>query len=197
MKDLNDVAAKYAAGKTNEAIDKAIAQAYADGYRDGYKDREDEIPIDIRDNRTEYVDLGLPSGTLWAKDFEKEGESQSFLPYGIAETLNIPTVEQWEELIQFCKWHYEYENLNFSNFFNIAYCVGPNGNTIVFQKTGLEKLPEVITDEHESWFWLKDVEDSTDKNAVRIYNNDTQRKDTKTEKASQYSGYKLPVRLVR
>ena len=72
MKELENFAANYSAGKANEAIDKAIAQAYADGYRDGYKDREEEIPVDLRDNKTEYVDLGLPSGTLWATDFEKE-----------------------------------------------------------------------------------------------------------------------------
>ena len=51
-------------------MDKAIAQAYADGYRNGYKDREEEIPVDLRDNKTEYVDLGLPSGTLWSTDYE-------------------------------------------------------------------------------------------------------------------------------
>ena len=58
--ELIEKAASYAAGKANKAITNAIAQAYADGYRDGYKDREQEIPVDLRDNKTEYVDLGLP-----------------------------------------------------------------------------------------------------------------------------------------
>ena len=66
MKELDNISANYAAGKANEAIDKAIAQAYADGYRDGYKDREEEIPVDFSDKKTGYIDLGLPSGTLWA-----------------------------------------------------------------------------------------------------------------------------------
>ena len=70
MMELREKAENYAVGKANAAMDKAIAQAYADGYRDGYKDREDEIPVDLRDNKMEFVDLGLPSGTLWAKEFE-------------------------------------------------------------------------------------------------------------------------------
>ena len=64
-------AKKYAEGKANKAITKAIADAYVEGYKAGYKDREEEIPMDLRDNKTEYVDLGLPSGTLWASDYEK------------------------------------------------------------------------------------------------------------------------------
>ena len=66
MKELIEVANNYAENKTNEVLTSAIAQAYADGYKDGYRDREEEIPVDIRFKKTEYVDLGLPSGTLWA-----------------------------------------------------------------------------------------------------------------------------------
>ena len=58
MKEIKEIAANYAVGKANDAIDKAVAQAYADGYRDGYKDREEEIPADLRDDRTVFVDLG-------------------------------------------------------------------------------------------------------------------------------------------
>ena len=75
MTELLDRADKYAAGKANAIIDKAIAQAYVDGYRDGYKDKENEIPVDFRGIMTEFIDLGLPSGTLWSCDFEKEKEN--------------------------------------------------------------------------------------------------------------------------
>ena len=74
-------AEKYAEGKANQAITKAIADAYVEGYKAGYKDREEEIPMDLRDNKTEYVDLGLPSGTLWASDYEKSGGKYIYLPY--------------------------------------------------------------------------------------------------------------------
>ena len=85
---LAEKSEKYAAGKANAAIDKAIAQAYADGYRDGYKAREEEIPVDLRDNKTEFVDLGLPSGTLWAKDYERADGKLHFLPLIVIKALS-------------------------------------------------------------------------------------------------------------
>ena len=72
MNELSLKAENYAAEKMNELMAKAIAQAYADGYRDGYCERQQEIPVDLRDNKTEYVDLGLSSGTLWSADYERE-----------------------------------------------------------------------------------------------------------------------------
>lgn len=54
MKELSLKAENYVAEKVNELMTKAIAQAYADGYRDGYCEREQEIPIDLRDNKNNY-----------------------------------------------------------------------------------------------------------------------------------------------
>ena len=49
-----------------------------------------------------YVDLGLPSGTLWKEQNEIDG----FCTYEQAMALfgnDLPTKEQWEELILSCK----------------------------------------------------------------------------------------------
>ena len=100
MKELKELSANYATEKTNEMMSQIVAQAFADGYRMGYKDREDEIPVDLRDGNTEYVDLGLPSGTLWAADYEKEEGNRMYIPYSRASLLNIPTKDQWKELRQ-------------------------------------------------------------------------------------------------
>ena len=69
MKELKELSANYATEKTNEMMSQIVAQAFADGYRMGYKDREDEIQVDLCDSKTEFVDLGLPSGTLWSADY--------------------------------------------------------------------------------------------------------------------------------
>ena len=60
--------------------------------------------MDLRDEKTEYVDLGLPSRTLWSTDYEhKQGEGgYLFLPYEKAENFKLPTKEQWEELFSKC-----------------------------------------------------------------------------------------------
>ena len=107
MKELKELSANYATGKTNEMISQIVAQAFADGYRMGYKDREGEIPVDLRDGNTEYVDLGLPSGTLWSADYEKIDGKTIYQTYENAEALSIPTTEQCKELLELCEWECE------------------------------------------------------------------------------------------
>ena len=89
MENLNERAANYAAEKTNELLAKAIAQAYEDGYRDGYKDRDDAIKRSILNSDIEFVDLGLPSGTMWAMNFLKKDNNVSYLPYKDADLIQL------------------------------------------------------------------------------------------------------------
>lgn len=83
----------YAEGKALESITQAIAQAYEDGYRQGYMDCEAKMPKDlIGEDKVEYIDLGLPSGTLWGIS-DKLGKC-----YGEVKHLNLPTIDQLKEL---------------------------------------------------------------------------------------------------
>ena len=203
MIELTTKAENYAAEKTNEVMVKAIAQAYADGYRDGYKDREEEIPVDLRDNKTEYVDLGLPSGTLWAADYEKIGK-KLYVPYCQISMLNIPSEKQWNELFEICKWTGNYSSSG-DTFYGIL-CIGPNGNSIKFRPRGYmideEKTAHINGGGH-IYFWIKDNEIGNEKNAVHV-SAGNRRIDEHTRKripeiniTKVFSGYKLPVRLVR
>ena len=187
--ELTEKAVNYAEGKVNEVMTRAIAQAYADGYRDGYKDREEEIPIDLRDHKTEYVDLGLPSGTLWAKDYEMEPDkSTAYLPYAKAALMNLPTKEQWEELKLTCKIvkkRYEFV------------CIGPNGNSISFRKIGYTESDVLINSQPGiARFWIKNIENASDNVSVKMFFNREKRCDEYIL-VNTFSGYKLPVRLVR
>lgn len=184
--NINERAEKYAEGKANEAITNAIAKAYMDGYKDGYKDREDELPVDIQDDNTTYVDLGLPSGTLWAADYEKDGDSNLYLPYCKAKNYKLPTEEQWKELKDNCVWTYEADQYG---YLYKGVCIGPNGNHIAFTYTGFKKA-----DKKESvytvYFWIA----SENHNAVKMYASNC----TGVSKIEDlFVGYKLPVRLVR
>ena len=180
MMELREKAENYAVGKANAAMDKAIAQAYADGYRDGYKDREDEIPVDLRDNKMEFVDLGLPSGTLWAKEFETTENGFLYLPYVKAKHYNLPTKKQWEELIKHCKWGW-YEK--------VFRCTGRNGETLDFPKTG--RINPTYADGGESFLWLCD-NTQDDINAYAWISCAAPQ-----EIDSCFMGYKLPIRQVR
>ena len=186
MKDLKEIAANYAVGKTNEVMDKAIAQAYSDGYRDGYKDREEEIPVNLRDNKTEYVDLGLPSRTLWAKDYNmKDGKIQC-LPYVKASLFNLPSNEQWEELLRLCRWEFKRDNNSSAYKY---YCLGPNGNSLVFYSIPLGGFSY---SQHKIQFWLQDDNNEDEKNAVYM---DYIRNPIK-EIRKEFIGNWLPVRSV-
>ena len=193
--NILEQADKYAEGKANEAITKAIADAYIEGYKAGYKDREEEIPMELRDNKTEYIDLGLPSRTLWSTDYEKLDGEYLYLPYEKAEYLKIPTKEQWEELKTSCKWEYNIDNCH--DFIRCR-CVGPNGQILKFERTG-RIITEGNVDEWEAFFWIEDDSDINVKYSIHMFNygKELNKENGWCELSKNFSGYKLPVRLVR
>ncbi len=184
MKELMELSANYATEKTNEMMSQIVAQAFADGYRMGYKDREDEIPVDLRDGKTEFVDLGLPSGTLWSSDFEKNSNKLIYAPYESTKFLEIPTLEQCTELFSNCR---------FSNKEGVVYCLGPNGKYIKFDFAGYKVIEnEPATYTTAIVFWIKDCNEKSE-NTARILNMRGLQLDTYKE----FCGNKLPIRLVQ
>ena len=79
-----DNAKLYAEGKVAEALKQVVADAYMAGYNAGYQDGVDKLAKDSVSEEIEFVDLGLPSGTLWASDYVKDGDEVLFLPYSEA-----------------------------------------------------------------------------------------------------------------
>jgi len=75
--------------------------------------------------QSEYVDLGLPSGTKW-KISNENGNGSGYYTYDEAIEAfgdKVPTKEQLEELRVHCKWEWQY---------NVGYKItGQNGNYIV------------------------------------------------------------------
>lgn len=102
------------------------------------------IDIDLSDDEfnvstIEWIDLGLPSGTLWAKC--NTGSQLSFHMAKNRFGLNLPSKAQAEELYEKCKrsWDPQMKSVKF---------IGPNGNFIL--------LP--CKEKNES-YWLRDYED--------------------------------------
>lgn len=75
-------------------------------------------------SNTEYVNLGLPSGTLWKNTNEPDTWCKdyyvTFLKYGNA----LPTYEQWQELLDYCTWELEEDGVKITS---------TNGNSIFLQ----------------------------------------------------------------
>ena len=195
MNELQERAEKYAAEKMNELMTKAIAQAYVDGYRNGYNDRDSEI---ARLDDIDVHDLGLPSGTLWSLNYLKDEEEwTNYLPYLEASNLGLPTKEQVDEIIENCRWHGEYSSSGMS--FYGAFCIGPNGEKISFNSCGYKIGNTTVNAPNygggNAYFWIQDEENGEEKNAVRIYGIDNGK--PKIEIVKIFSGYKLPVLIVR
>lgn len=188
MKELVEKANNYAIEKTNFVMAKAISQAYADGYRDGYKDREGEIRIDLRDNNTKFIDLGLKSRTLWSADFDLDGEDVKYLAYSDAERYDIPTKEQFSELLESCKWEFKYISSTSREYT----CIGPNGNHIVFSSRGY-KLAGTKREKEKIFFWVKSTLEDSTKEAVYLYYQSGEIK----KLTEMFSGSMLPLRLVK
>ena len=89
--------------------------------------------INQYESKSGYVDLGLPSGTLWKKVNEgadRTNFGQTYYTYDEAISKfanNLPTKEQFIELINNCKWYWEGNGCKF---------VGPNGNSIYLPAAG-------------------------------------------------------------
>ncbi len=102
--DIKQKANEYAQGKVTSALEQMIADAYTAGYTDGYQDRDNEIEVDLPKPDPEFVDLSLPSGTLWAADYLRDEEGNIlYLTYNEAKKYNLPTEEQVKELFSLPK----------------------------------------------------------------------------------------------
>ena len=198
---ISEKAKNYADGKVLEALTAAVENAYTDGYKAGYNDAVEKLnngAQELESDGITYVDLGLPSGTLWTlKYFEDEEENINYLPYVKAAKLGLPTKEQVDELIEKCRWQGEFSSTRVT--FYGANCIGATGEKISFYSSGYKENDERIGAPNygggNAYFWIYDEEDGDEKNAVRIYNVENGK--PKLEIVKIFSGYKLPVLIVR
>lgn len=186
-KDMDGNKAKeYAEGKVTEVLNQVVADAYLAGYNAGYQDGANNVAKEVVSEETEYVDLGLPSGTLWASDYVKDGESVLFLPYTEAVKYNIPTEEQVDELQEFCEISIEDDGSN-----KTYIVLGSNGNAVRFKGAGYMRLKD-LQDSSDAYFWQ--VYKGDNYKEIKVPNFYTEKY---IYKATLFGGYGIPVRTVK
>ena len=200
MEKLNERAANYAAEKVNELLAKAIAKAYADGYRDGYKECAEDYDIDLYED-VEFVDLGLPSGLLWSSKYRIDEEGTPlYLTYEEAAALDIPTEEQFFELVNCCKWEHimgYVDRGGYSYKQTVGkYCEGDNGEYIKFDDKGMRYIGSGYGS-NDIRFWIRDDVDEAEKKSVFIESGLQNEKPIIKIKKVDASTAKMPVMLVR
>jgi hypothetical protein len=89
-----------------------------------------------------YVDLGLPSGTLWktTNETNPNDPEHDFYTYDEAVAAfgdNMPTKQQLQELIEECQW-------TLDDAQNVVTFTGPNGNTLVLPRKGKRSTNGVV-----------------------------------------------------
>lgn len=93
----------------------------------------------------EWVDLALPSGTLWAAQPE-----EGYYTYDEAREAfsgQLPTEWQWDELIKSCDIELDYGKKSFLKL------TGKNGNTLVIPSKGMIAIGSKPQDLDKFAFW--------------------------------------------
>ena len=112
-----------------------------------------------------YVDLGLPSGTLW----KNANEGGDYARYTYDEAVSrwgskLPTVKQLDELIDECTWTWTGSGYKVT---------GPNGNSITLPAAGYRNcLGDVVCVGTYGSYWSSTPNDSG--NAWRLYFNSSE-----------------------
>ena len=192
--DIKEKAKMYAEGKALNAITSAIEEAYVQGYRDGYKDCTDKVDIDPIEeivDGVKYVNLDLPSEKEWSFGYLTRDKSNFRMPdmltYRDASKFNIPTKEDFLELIKYCKM------IPQKNSDNKVYAwILQNVNTakyIYLSKSEREEFGKNI--ENESFkFWLRDDNPVGDERLCADGS-------SQGKLGKLYMNYRLPIMLVK
>lgn len=132
-----DLAKNYIRTKSS-AFENVIEEAFLAGFEAGVKSSQEQIMID----GVKYIDLNLPSGTKWS-------ECTVNLNFSEAIIHNIPTEEQWNELVRYCKFEkasrYAQCSITSPNGRVIKYYLNSNSPlTWILQNSKMEKEKKAI-----------------------------------------------------
>ena len=119
------------------SISNVFMIIYENGQKEVFTTVKDETSKDQQEEieSHRWVDLGLPSGTLWRDQNEEVGGfytyEQAVSKYG----NNLPTKDQFEELKNLCQWIW---------MDNVYKVIGPNGEFIVLPAMGRHNCTEGV-----------------------------------------------------
>lgn len=190
--NIKEKAKIYAEGKAFNAISAAIEEAYADGYNEGYNDgvksRADDDTIGV----VKFVNMDLKSGIEWSSGYVRdENNMVKFVTYEEALKYNIPTLEQFRELLKGCHLKYSYNDVMTATG---AMILGTKGGKITLPYTCSlykVKLPTNYITSASFMFWLKDEQEGNERLCV----DSSCIKKGMTKKL--FMGLKLPILVVR
>lgn len=126
-----------------------------------------ELVIDSSKDNTEYIDLGLPSGTLWAvcnvgaNRPEEYGDYFEFKKWD--SSLQVPTKEEFKELKKECKW--EWISVNGKQGHVVT---GPNGKSIFLPAAGFHDGSSLYGAGVSGFYWSSTLRENDDSRAYDL-----------------------------
>ena len=178
---------KFVRSIAKNYIEKAFVNGYEAGYADGKIAKENDV-VKLVDG-VAYIDLGLPSGTLWATGYLKDNEGRTvYMTYDEADKLNLPNEEQYKELIGRCAFSpidYNPDTLEMGGYQMLS----SNGKYVTYTEQGYYVGNE-IRYLGQPLFWLKN-EKSNEKRRKIAWLGD------RDFISFLFMGYRAPVILVR
>ena len=107
-----------------------------------------------KDDRARFVDLGLPSGTLWS-DRNIIGYHDETILRSKTVSDMVPSRSDYEELIYRCDHRW-------SDDMNGVFFVGKNGNSVFFPASGAVAINGLHDNGHVGFYLINKGEDETD-----------------------------------
>ena len=100
--NIGEIAAEQYLAENLDTLKEYLRKAFIEGVKCGEHLTDNTITID----NVEFIDLNLPSGTLWSSSpisHFNYGTKLRLFSYAEAQKLPIPTVDDWNELNQYCR----------------------------------------------------------------------------------------------
>lgn len=129
-----------------------------------------------------WVDLGLPSGTLW-KNKNEDGEFYKYDEAKLKFGKSLPSLKQLVELINSCRWIWN------GNSYEV---VGPSGESIILPATGYRDVNGNIRQNTCGYYWSYTTVSDDKESAWDLYFSSD--KVEKQNRSKYY--YQFSVRLV-
>ena len=110
--------------------------------------------------KANYIDLGLPSGTLW-KDTNEEGFytfDEAVEKFG----KSLPGITRLAELREFCEWTWDDKKKGYK-------VTGKNGNSIFLPAAGCRRYNCICESGVIGYFWSSTANTSTSYNITFAY----------------------------
>ena len=192
--NIQEEARRYAQDRILSLLEQAVADAYVKGYNAACDEMNNQKGKIVEVDGLTFVDMDLPSGTLWCTDLYgglyslKKGH---LMNYQEALKYSLPTWEQCEELFKHCK----VTRSGNSGYIEIL----SKSSEKIYLPSILEAYSRDCQDNVVS-FWLIDNSDKS----INAYCAETDNLERKKEGAivrvsrnRKFKGDKLPILLVK